>query len=245
MRRRRAIVGGMALLALAACDVPPPPAPAGAPPVLSAAPVAPKLAPEVAARTFVEVVARLEPVAEAECRVRRGGNCDFLIAVDEEAGDQVNAFQTLDPDGRPVIVFTPGLIAEARNADELAFVLGHEAAHHIEDHIPQTQQQARSGALLAGLAAAVLTSGADPTTQQNVIDQALRAGAFVGARRYSKEHELEADALGTVITKRGGYDPLRGALFFERLPDPGDEFLGSHPRNADRLATVRRVAAGL
>jgi hypothetical protein len=32
----------------------------------------------------------------------------------------------------------------------------------------------------------------------------------VGARRYSKAFELEADALGTVIAARAGYDPLRG-----------------------------------
>ena len=42
---------------------------------------------------------------------------------------------TLQAQGRPVIFFTLGLIADARNSDELAFVLGHEAAHHIAGHL--------------------------------------------------------------------------------------------------------------
>lgn len=42
-----------------------------------------------------------------------------------------------------------------------------------------------------------------------------------------------------------GYDPLRGAAFFVRIPDPGDQFLGTHPRNAQRIETVRRTAAAL
>ena len=67
----------------------------------------------------------------------------------------------------------------------------------------------------------------------------------MGARRYGRQFELEADALGTVIAYRAGYDPVRGAAFFTRLPDPGDQFLGSHPPNADRIALVREVVAGL
>jgi predicted Zn-dependent protease len=67
----------------------------------------------------------------------------------------------------------------------------------------------------------------------------------VGARTYSKDFELEADALGTVISMRAGFDPIRGAAFFTRIPDPGNRFLGTHPPNAQRIETVRRVAAGL
>ena len=79
----------------------------------------------------------------------------------------------------------------------------------------------------------------------DAVRNAQRLGAQVGARTYSKEFELEADALGTIITSRAGYDPLRGAEFFTRIPDPGDKFLGTHPPNAERIATVRRTAAGL
>ncbi len=192
------------------------------------------------ARSFVQVVRTIEPVAERECRTRTSGiNCDFNIVVDDRAGQPANAYQTEDRAGRPVIAFTLALIGDARNADELAFILGHEAAHHIEGHIARQQQNAVAGAVIfAGLAT---LSGGDATA----VESAQRLGAQVGARTYSKDFELEADALGTVITARAGYNPLRGAEFFARIPDPGDKFLGTHPPNASRLDTVRRTAAGL
>ena len=137
------------------------------------------------------------------------------------------------------MAFTLALIAGARNEDELAFVLGHEAAHHIAGHIGRQQQNAVAGAVIfAGLAT---LSGGDASAVRN----AQRLGAQFGARTYSKDFELEADGLGTIITKRAGYDPLRGAEFFTRIPDPGDKFLGTHPPNASRIETVRRTAAGL
>jgi predicted Zn-dependent protease len=165
-------------------------------------------------------------------------NCNFLIVVDDRPDQPPNAFQTLDRSGRPVVAFTLALIADARNADELAFVLGHEASHHIQGHLQRQQQNAIAGAVLAG-SVAVLLGG---TTE--AVETAQRTGATVGARSYSKDFELEADQLGTIITMRAGYDPLRGAQFFSRIPDPGNRFLGTHPPNAQRLETVRRTVAG-
>lgn len=192
------------------------------------------------ARSFLRVIQTVEPVAERECRARTSGiNCDFNIVVDDRPGQPANAYQTEDRAGRPVIAFTLALLDDARNEDELAFVLGHEAAHHISGHIARQQQNAVAGAVIfAGLAT---LSGGDASA----VETAQRLGAQVGARTYSKDFELEADALGTVITARAGYNPLRGAEFFTRIPDPGDRFLGTHPPNASRLDTVRRTAAGL
>lgn len=191
-------------------------------------------------QSFNSVVARVEPVAEAACRARtRNTNCDFRIVVDSRPNQPPNAFQTLDRSGRPIIGFTASLIATARNADELAFIMGHEAAHHIAGHIPQTQKRAVEGALLGGLLATV--AGADPAT----VDTAQRIGGTVGARRFAKNFELEADQLGTVIAARAGFDPVRGARYFTRIPDPGNTFLGTHPPNAQRIETVKRTAAGL
>ena len=189
---------------------------------------------------FISVVQRVEPIAERECRARSPrANCDFRIVVDDRPGQPPNAYQTLDRDGQPILAFTLPLIAQVRNQDELAFVMGHEAAHHISGHIPRQQQNAAAGAILLGGLAAI--TGAS----QTIVDQAVDIGAGVGARSYSKNFELEADALGTVITHNAGYNPVRGAEFFSQLPDPGNRFLGTHPPNAQRVETVRRVAAGL
>jgi predicted Zn-dependent protease len=227
-----------AVLALAACEATtisgPTRVPSGA-----AAPGTTAEA-QAIARDFVEVVRTVEPVAEQECRARTSlTKCDFRIVVDDRPDQPANAFQTLDDAGRPVIAFTVQLIADARNKDELAFVLGHEAAHHIAGHIQRTQQNAVAGAVIAG-SLAVLLGGNSAD-----VESAQRTGAQVGARTYSKEFELEADALGTIITARAGYDPIRGAEFFTRIPDPGNKFLGTHPPNSERIATVRRAAAGL
>ena len=223
---------------LTACDVAPVPTAPSAP--AQAGNSGSSVSASQAARSFVQVVRTVEPVAERECRARtQGVNCDFNIVVDDRPGQPANAFQTLDRNGRPVVAFTLALIADARNSDELAFVLGHEAAHHIAGHIARQQQNAVAGAVIfAGLA--TLSGGGS-----DAVRTAQRLGAQVGARTYSKEFELEADALGTIISARSGYDPIRGAQFFTRIPDPGDKFLGTHPPNADRLDVVRRTAAGL
>jgi predicted Zn-dependent protease len=191
-------------------------------------------------RNFNFAVSRIEPVAEQMCRQRgTQQNCDFKIVVDDRPGQPVNAYQTLDRSGRPIIAFTVPLIADARSRDEIAFVMAHEAAHHIEGHIARQQQNAALGAVLLGTLA-----GAMGTVEKTAISTAQRLGASVGARTYSKDFELEADALGTRIAAAAGFDPLKGAQFFFRIPDPGDKFLGTHPANADRLRTVQRVAAG-
>lgn len=187
-------------------------------------------------QSFSRVVRTMEPVAERECNRRTSGlNCDFKVVVDDRPGQPANAFQTLDRSGRPVLAFNLAFIAQARNADELAFVMGHESAHHISGHIARQRQNAAAGAILLGGIAAITGAGA------STISNAQDIGAAFGARTYSKEFELEADALGTIITKRAGYDPIRGAQFFTQIPDPGDRFLGTHPPNAQRMETVVRV----
>lgn len=237
----KTLIAALCVVALAACEVAPVQTSAPNAPAQQTKPVAkPNLSAAQAARSFVRVVQTVEPVAERECRARTSGvNCDFNIVVDDRPGQPANAFQTLDKQGRPIIAFNLALIADARNEDELAFVLGHEAAHHIAGHIGRQQQNAVAGAVI-GAGLAVLIGGGDAAVRE-----AQQLGAQVGARTYSKDFELEADALGTIITKQAGYDPVRGAEFFTRIPDPGDKFLGTHPPNAARIEIVRRTAAGL
>ena len=228
----RRLSGLLLLVLLAACSAPvamPPPAAPGD-----------VLTPEQAARNFVTVVQRVEPVAEQVCRQKSiVANCDFQIAIDDRPDQQANAFQTVDDSGRPYLVFTLPLIAQAKNQDELAFVLGHEASHHIAGHLARQDQSAMTGAMVA--AAIASAGGADPAAVRAAQD----FGAEIGARTYSKEFELEADALGAQIAYRAGYDPVVGMAFFDRLPDPGDEFLGTHPAMAQRKAVVQQVTEQL
>jgi len=207
------------------------------------APAAPQPVPRAGAadiERFRTVAARVEPVAEGICRKRaRNPSCDFRIVIDDRPGLPPNAYQSLDEGGRPVLAFTLSILADVENADQLAFVMSHEAAHHVAGHIPRQQQNAMTGAILLGGLASLTGAGS------SAVDAAVDLGASVGARSYSKDYELEADAIGTVIAHEAGYDPVRGAAYFTRIADPGDRFLGTHPPNARRIETVRRVAAGL
>lgn len=193
------------------------------------------------ARNFIAVLSAVEPVAEAQCRASNPlTNCDFRIVVDDRPGMPPNAFQTLDASGRPIIAFTLALIGQLQNPDELAFVMSHEAAHHILGHLDRQRQNATLGAQVFGSLAGSISGG-----NAEQVRAAQELGAAVGARTYSKDFELEADALGTRITATAGYNPLLGAEFFFRIPDPGDRFLGTHPPNANRVAVVRAAAARL
>ena len=190
--------------------------------------------------TMRQIVARVEPIGEQICRdTGRVSNCDFKIQVDTSTPDVVNAYQTLEKDGRPLVVFSIGLLKAAKNTDEVAFVLGHEMAHHIAGHIDQRRGSAGLGGLILG--GLIAYSGG--STQD--IDSAFDLGAAVGSRVYSKDHELQADEIGTLVTYYAGYDPVRGSKFFTRIPDPGDKFLGSHPPNAARIDRVNRTMARL
>ncbi len=186
---------------------------------------------------FRTVVRRVEPIAEAACRSQAPRlNCDFQIIVDER-NLPPNAYQTLDRSGRPIIGFTKSLFGAMRNHDELAFALSHEAAHHIQGHIAETQRNATVGAV----AATILGSLAGLDTAG--VEAAQNIGGTIGARRYSKNFELEADSLGARIALRAGYDPIVGVQYFARAPDPGDQFLGTHPPNNDRIRIVQRTVA--
>lgn len=185
------------------------------------------------------VVDRIMPVAIAECRARgEAPRCDFAVVLDDRPGAPPNAFQTLGANGQPIIGFTSALVREMRNGDELAFVLSHEAAHHIAGHIARGRASAQTGAVIAG--ALIAVGGGD----EAAVRRAQEAGAFLGGRGFAKEFELEADRLGTILSLRAGFDPIRGVQYFYRIPDPGNQFLGTHPPNADRIDVVRRTAAG-
>lgn len=194
----------------------------------------------VKAETFRDISRTVGREARAEClRQGRVSNCDFTILVDLNPRAPANAFQTLDNKDQPVIIFTRAMIQSAKNADELAFVMGHEAAHHVLGHIDRQAESAQEGA------AAFDRLGKLYGEEGEQLERSQKLGAEVGVQVNVKEFELEADQLGTIITYNAGYNPLIGAKYFDRIPDPGDQFLGTHPPNADRVQIVLETARQL
>ncbi|WP_170573345.1 M48 family metallopeptidase [Ruegeria atlantica] len=195
---------------------------------------------QVEAPAFQEISRAIGKEARAECQRQAGvRNCDFTILVDLNPRAPANAFQTLDDEGQPVIIFTRAMIKSAQNADELAFVMGHEAAHHVLGHIARQAESAQeSAAIFNDLGKLNGETGKE-------LERSQKLGAEVGVQMNVKAFELEADQLGTIITHNAGYDPLIGAKYFDRLPDPGDQFLGTHPPNAERVDIVQKTAKQL
>ncbi|NOD62246.1 MULTISPECIES: M48 family metallopeptidase [unclassified Ruegeria] len=195
---------------------------------------------EPTAQTFQQVSQAVGAEARKQClKQPRRQNCEFRILVDLNPRAPANAYQTLDENGQPVIVFTRSMIRSAQNADELAFVMGHEAAHHVLGHIARQSENASASAAEFGRREQL--RGGDAAA----IEEAQKLGAKVGVQAYLKDFELEADQLGTIITYNAGYNPLVGAKFFDRIPDPGDKFLGTHPPNEQRVQIVLETAAQL
>ncbi len=110
--------------------------------------------------------------------------------------------------GQYVYVFT-GFLAAAQSDDEIAFVLGHELGHsycfkHSERQESDiTMRLARLAVLFAAL------SGGKTAQKVGIFGEVLGAD-------YSQQDEAEADALGTAIALRAGFDPLRGVDFFTK-----------------------------
>jgi len=217
--------------------------------------------PSQAAARFERVIARIEPVAENFCRsqmaaTRPDYNCDISIIVDTRMRDK-NAYQTKAPDGTPIIAFSIPMLMDARNDDEIAFVLGHEYGHHIATHLEKAEKQAVAGALVLGALMAAsqgYAASADPYrytgNDQANLENAMSLGAAVGNKAYSQTYELEADVIATHVARTAGFDAVKGARYFARPENPHVQpgqlsFWGTHPANDTRLALVIETSAGI
>ena len=130
---------------------------------------------------------------------------------------------------------------------ELAFVVGHELAHTVAQHLVKRYRVIQQQQLLMALVAAgtsAVTRDASGGVQQAgrlALDAAslLRNVANSG---YSQEQELEADQLGIRYVMRAGFNP-KAALDllqdFSRFENPWP-FLRTHPYIVQRRADLQR-----
>ena len=132
-------------------------------------------------------------------------------------------------------------------ADELAFILGHELAHTVAQHLVKRyrlmQQQEVLMSLVAAGAAAVTRNASAGVQQAGQL--AVNAASLlrnVANSGYSQQDELEADQLGIRYVIRAGFDPkaaLELLQDFERFDTPWP-FLRTHPYIAQRREDLRR-----
>ncbi len=147
----------------------------------------------------------------------------------------VNAFAL--PGG--YLYITRGLLALANDSSELAAVVAHEMGHVTANHGVQRQQREANEILAARVVSDVLEGDADAKA-------ALLRGKLSLAQ-FSRNQELEADAIGIRAIGRAGYDPFAAARFLQSMASYADfrsvsgasdaslDFLASHPAAPKRI----------
>ncbi len=146
----------------------------------------------------------------------------------------VNAFAA--PGG--VIVVNAGLLTMAGSPEELAAVLAHEVQHVLLQH----SLQAAIREVPVRLALASITGNAG-------VESAANVAGTLGALKYRRDDEREADRQGLALLRAARIDPSGAASFMRRLEDnrgdlPGfATYLSSHPLTAERVSALRVTSA--
>ena len=185
-------------------------------------------------RTVARVVGRLTAATPDQAETYR------VTLLDSPS---VNAFAL--PGG--YLYVTRGLLALADDSAELAAVLAHEMAHVIADHGLARARREEATTVAARTAGLVMS-----TAEARI----AMARDKVDAASFSRQQELEADQIGTVMMARAGYDPAAAVSFLDSMEaytryraggadaDRMD-FLASHPAAPQRLSKLRSLAASL
>ena len=127
--------------------------------------------------------------------------------------------------------------------DELAQVMGHEISHALLDHTRERMSVARSTSLGVSLLGAATGVGGGLGGQ--AMDMAAQLAITLPN---SRESESEADAVGTQLAARAGYDPKAAVALWDKMAKLGKgpaEFLSTHPSPENRAAKLKELGAKL
>lgn len=143
--------------------------------------------------------------------------------------------------GGKVVVYT-GLLPVTKDEGSLAVVMGHEIAHAVARH---GSERMSTGMLMqfGGQALGAAMQTKSPVTQA-IFAQSFGIGSQLGALKFSRNHETEADKMGLIFAAMGGYDPEAAIAFWQRMADASGgqkppEILSTHPSDATRIATLK------
>jgi predicted Zn-dependent protease len=150
----------------------------------------------------------------------------------------VNAFAL---PGGPVFI-TEGLLRRLQSDDQLAGVLGHEMGHVVGRHSNEQMASSQKWSGIAQGIGVLLSDG-----QSNIGHQIGGLVAQWRVSTFSREDELESDALGVRFMMQAGYDPeaLIGVMkiLAEAGGGGGIEFLSTHPSPSNRVEKIREAIA--
>jgi len=159
---------------------------------------------------------------------------------------EINAFAL--PGGQMFV--NVGTITAAKSEAELAGVMGHEMAHVYMQHSAKQAGKAQKTSMLAGLAGAVL-GGTVGNRMGGLVGQLGQMGIGMGAQglmmKFSRNDESQADAVGTVILYKAGYNPQAMVDFFKTLGEQGGpappQLFSDHPNPWNRQEAIAKQIA--
>jgi predicted Zn-dependent protease len=163
---------------------------------------------------------------------RMGNQLEWTWTVVDDP-KMVNAWMV--PGGRAA-VYT-GMIDFARNDDELAVVMGHEACHAIARH--GTERASRGALIGTGAQVAGAASGSEGVAQG-----AAMAGNLLIHLPYGRNEEIEADEMGLLTAAQAGYDPRTAIDLWRRMQSQNGgsiEFLSTHPSESTRIERLQAL----
>lgn len=142
-------------------------------------------------------------------------------------GEDVNAFAL--PGGYVFVM--SGLLADLRNPEELAGVIGHELGHVALRHgMTRIARQSAWSILIMWL-----LGGSAGT-----LDTLSASAVGLVALRFDRDQETESDNYGFTALERAGISPTGLADFLERLPEgPLPAWFLTHPEPAERAKQLR------
>ncbi len=175
------------------------------------------------------IAERIIPFTPA-CNERAG---NWKWEVNLIGSNEVNAFCM--PGGK--IAFYYGILSRLQlSDDEVATIMGHEAAHALLEHAREQMGKSTGTNILLRGGAALLGLG-------SVGDIAAQFGSQLLSLQYSRSDESEADALGLVMSAQAGYDPHAGISLWKKMMSTSGgsappRILSTHPTNADRIRDI-------
>lgn len=137
-----------------------------------------------------------------------------------------------------------GLLLRVDNEAQLAAVLGHEVGHYLQRHTLERLRDIRARSAFGQFMGMF-----------GLVGLVGQLATLAGAMAFSRDQEREADRIGVVLMRRGGYDPREAAKVWGNLLDelratPGNDpsrnsvLFASHPASDERRATLDAMTLG-
>jgi predicted Zn-dependent protease len=145
---------------------------------------------------------------------------------------ELNAFCM--PGGK--IAFYYGILQQLQlTDDEVAMIMGHEAAHALREHARERMGKTAATKIGAGVLSQLLGLG-------NTGDALLNMGGQLLTLQFSREDESEADLIGIELAARAGYDPHAGVTLWKKMGNVSKsappQFISTHPSGPTRIHDI-------